>query len=112
MLAYAWVVANLAIHRWSWGGLLSPSAAFCFSITLYSVFFPLQGMMLAMSALTADVRYRTLITLGVLLLIFVSPLITDTLIWGSFPFTYDSEGIGRLRFIPFVPWPSGGYGAL
>jgi hypothetical protein len=40
-----------------------------------------------------------------LLLITVLPFITDTLIWGTFPLTYDAQGVGRLRLIPFLPWP-------
>jgi len=42
--------------------------------------------------------------------IFVLPIVTDFLIWGSFPFTIDREGASRLRVIPFIPRPSGHIG--
>jgi len=42
-------------------------------------------------------------------MILLSPIVTDTLIWGSFPLTFDNEGVARLRIIPFIPWPSGDY---
>jgi hypothetical protein len=51
-------------------------------------------------------RYALLLILGIFLL----PFATEALMWGSFPFTFDSHGTGRLRMIPFVPWPSAGYG--
>jgi len=39
-----------------------------------------------------------------------APFVTDFLIWGSFPFNIDNDGVSRLRMIPFVPWPSGQFG--
>ena len=35
-------VTKLAWHRWTWGALFSPSAAFCFGVILFSVFAPLR----------------------------------------------------------------------
>jgi hypothetical protein len=53
-------------------------------------------------------RWLWVIVMAVALLLF--PLVTDILIWGLFPFTYDNAGVPRLRMIPFMPWPSGDYG--
>lgn len=104
----------LALHRWKWAALLSPSAWFCSSVMLCSVFLPLQlsagALITFRNSELSQSRYIGVILL--LLIILVLPFATDTLIWGSFPFNIDNAGNGRLRLIPFVPWPQGGYMAF
>jgi hypothetical protein len=103
---------KMAVQRWSWGGLFSPSAYFCFSIVLSSVWFPFQALLFASSALGDDrtsVRRRFVLAAAAMGAVIILPAIADTLIWGSFPFTYDQAGVARLRLIPFLPWPTGGY---
>jgi hypothetical protein len=113
-VSFAWTVATLIFNRWHWAGLFSPSGAFCYTVTIASVIFPVRGVLLA-SRLLADRNQpwkRIFPVVTLLVLILALPLITDTLIWGSFPFTYDSAGYGHIRLIPFIPWPSGGYMAF
>jgi hypothetical protein len=51
-----------------------------------------------------------LLALFLILLALSVPLVTDALIWGSFPFNIDNKGVARLRLIPFLPWPDGSFG--
>ena len=120
VIRYAWAVARLAWTRWDfWGGLTSPSADFCWSMVIASILLPPYLLNLATMLMfdpevdfgVAPTHHRKLAIMavaGALLL----PLLTDFLIWGSFPFTFDSRGVGRLRLIPFLPWPDGPYGTL
>jgi hypothetical protein len=100
-------LTNLAWHRWSWGALFSPSAAFCLSVILFSVFVPLRILLVVYLLVLAKQPWSWVIFLS--LAVLVLPSLTDFLIWGSFPFTIDSEGVARLRMIPFLPWPDGSY---
>jgi hypothetical protein len=105
-------ILKLALKRWRWGGLISPSAYICFSAVLASVFYPVQGILLSMASLSngsKTTRNRFIQTLLLMAIVAIVPIVTDTLIWGSFPFTFDNAGWVRLRMIPFLPWPSGGY---
>jgi hypothetical protein len=110
MLVYSFVALKAAWQRWSWGVVISPSAAFCLSVIMFSVLFPLYGLNAVRLLVSERVQWRwTFLLIAVILLL---PFVTDVLIWGSFPLTYDDEGVARLRMIPFIPWPSGGYGVL
>jgi hypothetical protein len=103
---------RLAIKRWSWVGLFSPSAYFYLSTVLFSVSFPFRALLFAMGSLANDqltTKHRGVLTAIAIAGVILLPFVTDTLIWGSFPFQFDDAGIGRLRLIPFLPWPSGGY---
>ncbi len=42
---------------------------------------------------------------------FVVATLVEAIIWGSFPLEFDQAGIGRLRLIPFIPWPDRAYGS-
>jgi hypothetical protein len=108
---FAWMIVKLTLKRWHWIGIIDPSADLCFAVTVLSVTLPVQAVLSAGDWLADRTKARTRLLSVIMLLFFVLalPLITDTLIWGSFPFTYDNAGYGRIRFIPFVPWPSGGY---
>ncbi len=109
-VVYGFVALKLAWQRWSWGVVLSPSAAFCLSVIMFSVTWPLFGLWSVALLVTARQQWRwVLLMVGVILLL---PIVTDFLIWGSFPLMFDNEGVGRLRMIPFIPWPSGEYGEL
>ena len=91
------------------GRIISPSAAFFLTVTISSIFLPLAGLA-AVAFLAVAERWLWVIVMAVALLLL--PFVSDVLIWGSFPFTYDNAGVGRLRTIPFIPWPSreqGGY---
>lgn len=106
---------KLVIKRWNWSGLFSPSAAICFATVAGSIIYPAYGLIAALALLGngCDTRKRRYLYAAVILaIVAVLPIITDTLIWGSFPFTFDSRGVGHLRVIPFLPWPSGGYMAF
>jgi hypothetical protein len=107
MVVYAFLVLKLGWQRWTWGGLLSPSMALCIGVICASVVGPLYGLGSVASLVAARQQWRWAILLIVVILLF--PFVTDTLIWGSFPFTFDNEGVARLRMIPFIPWPSGSY---
>jgi hypothetical protein len=106
-VVYGFVTLKLFWQRCPWGALISPSAAFCFAVVISSIIWPLYGLA-AVAFLAMAKRWLCVIVMAVALLLF--PLVTDILIWGSFPFTYDNAGVAQLRMIPFIPWPSGDYG--
>lgn len=109
-VGFAFAALKLALDRWTWGLLISPSAAFCGAVLVASILAPLQGLFL----LGGVVKERTVKTSQRVLYVFVGivailflPMVTDILIWGSFPLSYDNQGFERLRMIPFLPWPKG-----
>jgi dolichyl-phosphate-mannose--protein O-mannosyl transferase len=106
-LSYAFAALKLVWQRWSLMISISPSALFCFGVMFLSVVWPIAGLM-AIAALTRTQRWSHVILTIVALLLF--PFVTDFLIWGSFPLPLDDEGNIHLRLIPFIPWPSGGFG--
>jgi hypothetical protein len=99
--------ARLAWQRWTWGSLISASADLCWGILAASLLLPIS--LLAFSGICVASRkpwyHAALAIVAVLLL----PFATDFLVWGSFPFIFDGEGVARLRMIPFLPWPAGHY---
>ena len=107
---FGFIALRVAWERWSWGVVISPSAAFCLSAIVFSVVFPLYGLTTIGFLVAARAQWYWPLLLAAMILLF--PIVTDVLIWGSFPLTYDNEGVARLRMIPFVPWPSGGYDVL
>lgn len=109
---YAFRLLKLAIARWLWVGLLSPSAYFCFCMLIASVYLPFQGLLFTAGFVTAEggVARRRFHGILIVVAIFLLPVVTDFLTWGSFPFPVDSNGTGHLRIIPFIPWPSGHIG--
>jgi hypothetical protein len=111
---YAWQLAKLARKRWTWGVFFSPSAYFCMGVISVSIAWPLMGLALVSNSVTSIKAVkppgRYIRVFVILFLIFMLPVITDALLWGSFPFTFDRNGIARLRMIPFIPWPSGNFG--
>jgi hypothetical protein len=113
-VTYGFAILKLGYQRWSWGALLSPSAAFCLGVIEISVDWPLRGLwliaLLITSANELKARQRWLYSVLLIVVIFLLPIIADALIWGSFPFVIDDEGVSRLRMIPFIPWPWGRFG--
>jgi hypothetical protein len=82
---------------------------------MFSVVFPLYGLGIVgfLVAGRAVISIRHLLAMLLFIaVILLFPIVTDFLIWGSFPLTYDNEGVARLRMIPFIPWPTGGYGVF
>jgi hypothetical protein len=111
-IPYAWRIIQLYFHRWNWVALVSPSNALCLATLFTSVAAPVQGV-LAAFALASDRgkdSKRFFVILGIWMLVLVLPFVTDTIIWGSFPFNFDADGIQHLRLIPFFPWPNAPYG--
>ena len=110
----AFTILKLGYQRWSWGGLFSPSAYFCLSLLWLSVAGPLVGLSyiatLVKSPNELKARKRWLHSVLLVVGIFLLPFITDALMWGSFPFNIDDQGVSRLRLIPFIPWPSSAFG--
>jgi hypothetical protein len=112
-LLYGYRVGVVAYQRWSWAALVSPSAYFCWSVILGSVYWPIQGLSIVSVIAKADTvtaNKRFLYVLLLALTIFLLPFVSDALIWGSFPFNIDDAGVSRLRLIPFFPWPDGQFG--
>jgi hypothetical protein len=50
-------------------------------------------------------KKRFLCALGVVAAIWISAVIIQLILWGSFPLPIDKEGYVRVRMIPFLPWP-------
>lgn len=108
---HGFVLCKTAYQRWSWGALFSPSAYFCFSVIVFSVYFPIYSIVLIWSMATADGLKRRYAYLFLLVaVVFLLPILIDAVTWGSFPFNIDNDGVHRLRLIPFIPWPQGPYG--
>lgn len=112
-ISLAWTLTKLLIVRWHWFGLMTPCFYLVIGTLWESIIWPVQGLLLGMAILGEQSRGRAriVIAMACVVLVLALPFVTDTLLWGSFPFTFDKQGYGRIRFIPFVPWPSGGYGA-
>jgi hypothetical protein len=111
---FAFTILKLSYQRWDWGALFSPSAYLCLSAIEASVDLPLRGLwVVALIVKSTDelgVGRRWLFTVLIIIGIFLVPLIAEIVMWGSFPFIIDNQGISRMRMIPFIPWPAGQYG--
>jgi hypothetical protein len=111
----AFMLLQLWWHRWRWLAWVSPSAGFCLSAMFASVLLPIQGVLFATvllfdpNSIAATSARRKTLTLLVLVAVLLLPLLTDALIWGSFPLTFE-RGAWRVRMIPFFPWPDRPYG--
>ena len=114
-VTYAFRLLILGYQRWSWGAIFSPSAYICLSIIIISVYWPILGLKGITSIIKfkygSNVSRRWLYSVMLVVGIFLLPFITDTLLWGTFPFCIDDHGFSRLRLIPFIPWPDCKFGA-
>lgn len=115
-VTYGFAILKLGYERWSWGIFLSPSAHFCLQVLAASISLPLLGLVFVAFVVKnpADwnlkARQRWLYSVLLIVGIFLLPFIAEALMWGSFPFTFDDQGVSRLRMIPFIPWPSADFG--
>jgi len=110
-IEHGFVLCKLAYQRWSWWALVSPSAYFCVSVVSFSIYFPINSIVLISSLIAADGLKRRYVYVCLLVAaVFLLPFLIDALTWGSFPFNRDDDGVHRLRLIPFIPWPQGPYG--
>lgn len=115
---FAFEVLKLAWRRWTWAGLFSPSAYFCWSVVVASVFYPFLIILVATASLsspsssTLSIPRRCFYILLAAIVVVLLPFVTDALIWGSFPFAIDNSGVHRLRLIPFIPWPDAPFGEI
>ena len=103
---FALYITKLAYSRWDWGIFISPAAALCLAALFYSIWYPIQGLILMYGCLS-ERKWKAILIVAAIIL--VLPFVTDTIIWGSFPFMIDDAGVYRIRTIPFIPWPYGKY---
>ena len=102
-VAYGFAILKLGYERWSWAIFFSPSAYFCLKVLAASISLPVLG--LALVALVVknpadsnlNARQRWLYSVLLIIGIFLLPFISEVLMWGSFPFTFDNQGVSRLR---------------
>jgi hypothetical protein len=111
-----WQLLKLARERWVWTVFFSPSAYFCWTVMIASVTWPCQGLIISLRLVRSHLRpgqsQAKVVGFAVLFVasVLVLPIVWDFLLWGTFPFNFDNEGVSRLRLIPFFPWPSGSPG--
>ncbi len=101
---------NLALvfYRFSWAVLFSPSTYVFFAAVFTSLVLPVQLFLLIPGFFERGVpmfQRRYLWALGVVLGIAISAVLTQTIIWGSFPLPTDKYAYIHVRMIPFIPWP-------
>jgi hypothetical protein len=98
---------RLVFQHWTWGLLLSPSAYLFFATVLYSVVMPLHFMLFIPGFFARDATYnrRYLFSSLVLAALAVVAVITQIIIQSSFPFCWQSDGVERMRMLPFLPCP-------
>jgi hypothetical protein len=101
---------RLVARHWTWGLLLSPSAYLFFATAMYSVLMPIQLMLFIpgffsdeTEVATYDRRY--LLSLLVFAGIAVLSVVMQFVIEYSFPFCWQSDGVERMRILPFLPCP-------
>jgi hypothetical protein len=97
---------RILLRNWTWGLLLSPSAAVWCGTVTFSVIAPLNVFRLPAffnpEGEFYPRRYRWSVIHVIATLALV--LFSWVLIWGSFPLESRADG-QHLRMIPFYPWP-------
>jgi hypothetical protein len=99
---------RLVFHRFSWSLFFSPAAALFFSAIVASLFVPFQLLLVIPGFFAAEsigCIKRYVWSLGVVVAIFVTAILLQAVIWGSFPLPVDKDGYIHVRLIPFIPWP-------
>jgi hypothetical protein len=105
-------------RRWTWAIFISPSAYVFFSALVGSLVGPFQMLLLVPVFFVKETgdgqvngmyKRRYIWTLFVILGIVAAEIAILTLMWGSFPLDVDAQHRVRLRMIPFIPWPEGGF---
>ena len=79
-VVFGFAALNVAWERWSWAVVISPSAAFCLSVIMFSVVFPPCGLGAVGFLVAARAQWRWTLLLVAVILLF--PIVTDVLIWG------------------------------
>ena len=72
------------------------------------MFLPLQLLLMIPRFFDTNVPANTkdyFWSLVVAVVIVLSAILLQAIIWGSFPLPVDKDGYIHLRMIPFVPWP-------
>jgi hypothetical protein len=74
---------------------------------LYSVFMPFQFMLFIPGFFGHDATYkrRYLFSFLVVVALAIVAVITQLVIQSSFPFCWQSDGVERMRMLPFLPCP-------
>jgi len=101
---------SLFFHEKWWLALLSPSAYIFEAAAFASVLSPLQllsyiPVFFVNDPENSSYKRRYLWAACLVILIPISCVLIQYIIWGSFPFHTDKQGYGHLRMIPFIPWP-------
>jgi hypothetical protein len=98
---------HLVFQHWTWGLLLSPSAALFFATTIYSIFMPIQFMLFIppMFGHTETYRRRYLYSFLIFIALAIVAVVQQLVIQSSFPFCWQADGVERLRLLPFLPCP-------
>jgi hypothetical protein len=106
----AYANAKLVFKYFSWLLFISPSAAFCLTLTLAAIFLPIVLMLYIPTYFertdeNTAFRKRYIYTIVTVVAIWLAVLLIQFLIWGSFPIGFDKENYVHIRMIPFIPWP-------
>ena len=82
----AFAVLKLGYQRWDWGGLISPSAAFCLTVIAISIWWPILGLwFIALLVKSAKLKASQRWLYSVLIIgTFLLPFLTDALMWDHF----------------------------
>lgn len=99
---------SIVFHRFTWAIFFSPSAYFFFASVVASVFLPFQLLLMIPAFFDNTVpayRRRYVWSLIMAIVIVISAILLQVIIWGSFPLPVDKDGYVHLRMIPFIPWP-------
>lgn len=101
-------LVSLIHERWSWGFFISPSSAVFLAAMIFSLFYPVQSLLLIRNFMLAPeigTSRRYCYVVATVIGTFVLAIIVEAVIWGSLPLELDARGVGHLRLIPFLPWP-------
>jgi len=101
---------GLVFRHWTWILLLSPSAYVFFATAVYSIFLPIHFMLFIPMFFAADAERATydrryLFSVLVLLALIVAVFVTLLANRASFPLCWPSDGVERIRLVPFLPCP-------
>jgi hypothetical protein len=99
---------RLVFHHFTWAIFFSPSAYIFFSAVILSIFLPFRLLLFIPLLFVPDVqtyKRRYVWSFGIVVVIVISALLIQGVIWGSFPLPASKDGYIHLRMIPFIPWP-------
>jgi len=109
-------------RRWTWAIFISPSAYVFSAVVVGAIVEPVSMLLLIPAFLFPIMRgeveihptYRRPYVWGLFVVIGIVGILAIeflnlTVMWGSFPLVVDAQNFIRLRMIPFIPWPDGGF---